>query len=85
MAYRKDQGRMARMAAFWFVLVGFLLVGIALLGRFLDRLPVSPAMIYLLVGFMLGPAVFNLLELHPLRELTLLESITTERSLDNTV
>jgi sodium/hydrogen antiporter len=64
------------MAAFWFVLVGFLLVVIALLGRFLDRLPVSPAMIYLAVGFVLGPSVFNVLELHPLRELTLLESIT---------
>ena len=64
------------MAAFWFVLVGVLLVAIALLGRFLDRLPVSPAMIYLLVGFALGPAVFNVLELHPLRELTLLETIT---------
>jgi NhaP-type Na+/H+ or K+/H+ antiporter len=66
----------ARVAAFWFVLVGVLLVVIALLGRFLDRLPVSPAMIYLLVGFALGPSVFNLLELHPLRELTMLESIT---------
>ena len=64
------------MAAFWFVLVGFLLVVIALLGRFLDRLPVSPAMIYLAVGFLLGPTVFNVLELHPLRELTLLEHIT---------
>jgi len=64
------------MAAFWYVLVGFLLVGIALMGRFLDRLPVSPAMIYLMVGFLLGPAVFDVLELHPLRELTLLESIT---------
>jgi NhaP-type Na+/H+ or K+/H+ antiporter len=64
------------MAAFWFVLVGFLLVGIALLSRFLDRLPMSPAMIYLLVGFLLGPTVFDVLELHPLRELTLLESIT---------
>jgi NhaP-type Na+/H+ or K+/H+ antiporter len=62
--------------AFWFVLVGVLLVAIALLGRFLDRLPVSPAMIYLLVGFVLGPAAFNVLELHPLRELALLESIT---------
>ena len=64
------------MAAFWFVLVGFLLVVIALLGRFLDRLPVSPAMIYLAVGFLLGPSVFNVLELHPLRELSLLEHIT---------
>jgi NhaP-type Na+/H+ or K+/H+ antiporter len=65
-----------RMAAFWFVLVGVLLVAIALMGRFLDRLPVSPAMIYLFVGFALGPAAFNVLELHPLRELSMLESIT---------
>jgi sodium/hydrogen antiporter len=64
------------MAAFWFVLVGALLVVIALLGRFLDRMPVSAAMIYLLVGFALGPAAFNVLELHPLRELTMLETIT---------
>ena len=28
------------------------------------------------MGFLLGPAVFNVLELHPLRELSLLESIT---------
>jgi NhaP-type Na+/H+ or K+/H+ antiporter len=63
-------------AAFWFVLVGVLLVAVALLGRFLDRLPISLAMIYLTVGFLLGPAVFNVLELHPLRELTMLESIT---------
>jgi len=53
-----------------------LLVVIALLGRFLDRLPVSPAMIYLLVGFALGPAGINALELHPLRELALLETLT---------
>ncbi|HUQ11087.1 MAG TPA: cation:proton antiporter [Steroidobacteraceae bacterium] len=64
------------MNAFWFVLVGVLLIVIALLGRFLDRLPVSPAMIYLLVGMALGPAALNAIELHPLRELTLLESLS---------
>jgi NhaP-type Na+/H+ or K+/H+ antiporter len=64
------------MSAFWFLLVGVLLVVIALLGRFLDRLPVSPAMIYLLVGFALGPAGVNALELHPQRELPLLETLT---------
>jgi NhaP-type Na+/H+ or K+/H+ antiporter len=64
------------MNAFWFLLVGVLLVIIALLGRFLDRLPVSPAMIYLFVGFALGPAAFGALELHPMRELAMLESIT---------
>jgi sodium/hydrogen antiporter len=53
--------------AFWFVLIGALLVALALMARFIDRLPVSPAMIYLVVGFLLGPTCFNLLELHPQR------------------
>ena len=61
---------------FWFLLVGVLLISIAMLGRFLDHLPMSPAMIYLLVGIALGPAGFNALELHPLRELPWLETIT---------
>lgn len=64
------------MTEFWFVLVGVLLITIALLGRFLDRLPVSPAMIYLLVGIALGPAVCNAIELHPLRELGMLETLS---------
>ena len=62
--------------AFWFLLVGVLLVAVALLGRFLDRLPVTLAMIYLLVGVLLGPAGFNALELHPMRHLELLGTIT---------
>jgi NhaP-type Na+/H+ or K+/H+ antiporter len=66
---------LARVSPFWFVLVGVLLIFIALLGRFLDRLPVSPAMIYLLVGFALGPACLDALELHPLRELGLMETL----------
>ena len=64
------------MTAFWFLLVGVLLVVIALLARFLDRLPVSPAMIYLFVGFALGPAACDVLELHPLREQALLGTIS---------
>src|SRR3954466_3002281 len=64
------------MSAFWYLLVGVLLVVVALLGRFLDRLPVSPAMIYLIVGFALRPAGVNALELHPLRERALLETLT---------
>jgi sodium/hydrogen antiporter len=61
---------------FWYLLVGVLLIAIALLGKLLDRLPVSPAMIYLFVGFALGPACFDALELHPMRELLLLETVT---------
>ena len=66
----------ARVGSSWFLLVGILLIAVALLGRFLDRLPVSLAMIYLVVGFLLGPGVTNALELHPMRHLELLGSIT---------
>jgi NhaP-type Na+/H+ or K+/H+ antiporter len=64
------------MSPYWFVLIGVLLLFVALLGRFLDRLPVSLAIIYLIVGFLLGPAVFDAIELHPMRNLVLLESIS---------
>jgi NhaP-type Na+/H+ or K+/H+ antiporter len=71
-----ESDSLVTMAAFWFLLVGVLLISIGVLGRFLDRLPVSPAMIYLLVGVVLGPMVFGALELHPTRELELLTTIT---------
>jgi NhaP-type Na+/H+ or K+/H+ antiporter len=64
------------MSPYWFVLIGALLLFVALLGRFLDRLPVSLAIIYLVVGFLLGPTVFDAIELHPMRNLVLLESIS---------
>lgn len=64
------------MNSFWFVLAGVLLIVIALLGRLLDRLPVSPAMIYLLVGMAIGPSMLDTIELHPLRELNLLERLS---------
>jgi NhaP-type Na+/H+ or K+/H+ antiporter len=64
------------MSPYWFVLIGVLLLFVALLGRFLDRLPVSLAIIYLVVGFLLGPAAFDAIELHPMRNLVLLESIS---------
>jgi NhaP-type Na+/H+ or K+/H+ antiporter len=64
------------MNPYWFVLIGALLLFVALLGRFLDRLPVSLAIIYLAVGFLLGPAAFDAIELHPMRHLVLLESIS---------
>ncbi len=64
------------MGSSWFLLVGVLPIAVALLGRLLDRLPVSLAIIYLAVGFALGPAAFNALELHPMRHLEMLRMIT---------
>jgi NhaP-type Na+/H+ or K+/H+ antiporter len=62
------------MDALWFVLVGTLLLVAALFGRLLVRWPVSLATVFLATGFLLGPAVFGVVELHPLRDLVWFES-----------
>ena len=50
----------------WFVLVGLLLIGMALGGSVLRRLPVTTSILYLAVGVGLGPHGVGLLALDPL-------------------
>lgn len=45
----------------WFLLIGGLLVGMAFSSRLVQRLPLSPAMLYLLAGFLIGPGGAGLL------------------------
>jgi NhaP-type Na+/H+ or K+/H+ antiporter len=47
----------------WMAVAGVLLLGLALASAFLRRLPVSTAIIYLLVGVLVGPAGFGWLRL----------------------
>ncbi|MEN4918013.1 cation:proton antiporter [Achromobacter spanius] len=62
--------------AVWFLLIGALLALMALTRRFIDVLPMTGAMVYLAVGFLIGPAGFGLLDLdlfddrHALRLIT---------------
>lgn len=51
------------MSATWAIVVGVLLIVMAITGSVLQRLPLSAAMIYLAVGFGIGPEGLNLL--HP--------------------
>jgi NhaP-type Na+/H+ or K+/H+ antiporter len=60
----------------WFLSVGALLILMVLVGSMMQRLPLSTAMIYLLIGFMFGPAGAGLIELDPLREAPLLRLVT---------
>ena len=53
------------MAPLWMLLAGALLILMALVGSAMDRLPLSPALIYLLIGMMLGPSVFNVVSFDP--------------------
>ena len=60
----------------WCVVVGGVLVIMALTGTVLKRLPVSAAMIYLAVGFALGPAGVGLLRVDPVADAEFLEHLT---------
>ena len=46
----------------WFVVAGMLFISMALAGSAISRLPLTTAMLYLVVGVLLGPQVAGLLQ-----------------------
>lgn len=62
--------------ALWFLLVGSLLLARGLTSSVLKRLPVTPAIIYLAVGVLVGPTVFDVFHFNPLKQSALLEVLT---------
>lgn len=62
--------------ALWFLLVGGLLAVTGIAYGFIRRLPITSSIIYLAVGLLVGPTVFNLFHFNPLKEAALLETIT---------
>ncbi|MCD6708021.1 MAG: hypothetical protein LT080_16435 [Thiobacillus sp.] len=52
----------------WFLLVGGLLLARSLTSPLLQRLPVTPAIIYLAVGLLVGPTALNLFHFNPLQQ-----------------
>ena len=61
--------------AIWSVIVGLLLILMALSGTVLKRLPLSTAMLYLVVGLAVSPLLLDLLAAHPRKHSVLLERI----------
>lgn len=59
--------------AVWALILGVLLITMALSGTLLKRLPVSTGMLYLGVGYGLGPAGWGLMAPHPLEDSANLE------------
>jgi NhaP-type Na+/H+ or K+/H+ antiporter len=59
--------------AIWALIIGVLLTAMMLAGTFLKRLPLSTAMLYLAVGYCLGPVGAGLLAPDPLKYSVLLE------------
>lgn len=62
--------------ALWFLLVGGLLLARGLTASMPARFPVTPAIIYLVVGVVAGPTILNLFHFNPLKESALLEVLT---------
>jgi sodium/hydrogen antiporter len=62
--------------ALWFLLVGGLLLVRGLTASMLKRLPVTPAIVYLSVGLLVGPTVLNVFHFNPLKESALLGVLT---------
>lgn len=63
-------------AQWWFLLIGALLIFMALAGTVLRRLPVSTAMLYVLIGMGLGPLGAELVHIDLYRNAKLLEHVT---------
>lgn len=59
--------------AVWFIVIGVILIGMALLDSLVDRLPLSNALIYLVIGLLLGPGMLGWFRLHPVSDAPLLE------------
>jgi sodium/hydrogen antiporter len=62
-------------SSIWYLLVGGLLVLIVLLQSVIKRLPVSLALLYLLIGIALGPHGVGLLRIDPLEDSRMLEMV----------
>lgn len=60
----------------WLVIVGLLLLGMALSGTVLKRLPLTTSLLYLLVGLGLGPLALGLIRFDPVTQASALERLT---------
>ncbi len=63
-------------SANWFLLTGGLLLVIGISSSVLRRLPVSAALLYLVVGIVIGPTGLNLFHFNPLKQSEFLEALT---------
>jgi NhaP-type Na+/H+ or K+/H+ antiporter len=60
----------------WFVLAGIVFIAVALGGSVLKRLPITGAVLYLVIGAVVGPLGLGLIRLDPVADAGLLELVT---------
>jgi len=59
--------------AVWFILIGALLVTMGLRTSILQRLNLTPSLVYLAIGLTLGPSIIGVFHFNPLKQAHLLE------------
>lgn len=62
--------------ATWFILIGLLLLVVGFTFSYIKTVPITSAIVYLLVGCLVGPMGFGLFHFNPLKESALLELLT---------
>ncbi|HDZ38904.1 MAG TPA: sodium:proton antiporter [Marinobacter sp.] len=62
--------------ATWFILLGSLLLVVGFTASYMKTVPVTSAILYLIIGFVVGPMGFGLFHFNPLKESALLELLT---------
>ncbi len=60
----------------WFLIVGVLLIGMALIGSVLKRMPLSTSLLYMLIGVGLGPLGMGVVKIDPFESAEVLERVT---------
>jgi NhaP-type Na+/H+ or K+/H+ antiporter len=60
----------------WFILLGSLLLVVGFTASYIKTVPATSAIVYLLIGFVVGPMGFGLFHFNPLEESALLELLT---------
>ena len=60
----------------WFIVTGALFIAMALAGSFVARVPLTPSMLYVGAGILLGPHVSGLLTVSPVDHAGVLERLS---------
>jgi sodium/hydrogen antiporter len=63
-------------AILWYLVLGLLLIGISVGSGLLRRLPLTTSILYLALGYLLGPKGAELFNVHPLQDAAILERLT---------
>lgn len=62
-----------KVTALWFTVIGVLLCGMAVAGSYIERLPLTTSILYLIAGVALGPLGVGLLVINPVEQSKVLE------------